>query len=72
MIVHTLFDLLAAALAMAMTLAVYRWRLSGAMARLEHGGWGYAVALLAGGGLPFLVGYVIWRLAISAGRRRIQ
>jgi prolipoprotein diacylglyceryltransferase len=48
MIVHTVFDLLAALSAMTVTYFVYRWRLSGAMARLEAGGVGYAVALLTG------------------------
>ena len=48
MIVHTVFDVLAALSAMAMTYAVYRWRLQDAMARLEQGGAGYAAALILG------------------------
>jgi phosphatidylglycerol:prolipoprotein diacylglycerol transferase len=48
MIVHTVFDLLAAASAMAMTYVVYRWRLGEAMARLEQGGLGYAAAVVVG------------------------
>ena len=48
MIVHTIFDILAAISAMAITYAVYRWRLGEAMARLEQGGVGYAAALIAG------------------------
>ena len=30
------------------------------------------VLVLVFGGLPFLLGYGIWRAAVSAGRRRIQ
>lgn len=48
LLVHTVFDVLAALTAMGMTLVVYRWRLSGAVARIESAGLGYAVALLAG------------------------
>jgi phosphatidylglycerol:prolipoprotein diacylglycerol transferase len=48
MIVHTVFDIFAAASAMAMTYVVYRWRLGDAMTRLERGGAGYAAALIAG------------------------
>lgn len=46
--VHTAFDLLAALAAVGMTLVVYRWRLSGAAARIESAGLGYAMALVAG------------------------
>jgi phosphatidylglycerol:prolipoprotein diacylglycerol transferase len=56
MIVHTVFDLLSAASAVAVTYALYRWRLGAAMARLEQGGLGYAACLLAGaiaGGFGF-------------------
>jgi phosphatidylglycerol:prolipoprotein diacylglycerol transferase len=56
MIVHTIFDLLAALSAMAAAYAAYRWRLGEAMARLERGGLGYAAALLIGaiaGGFGF-------------------
>jgi prolipoprotein diacylglyceryltransferase len=45
---HMLFDLLAALAAMGMTLAVYRWRLSHAVAPIDNAGLGYAAALVAG------------------------
>jgi prolipoprotein diacylglyceryltransferase len=48
MILHTLFDLLAAAAAMAMTLAVYRWRLATSVAVIERAGTGYGAALIIG------------------------
>ncbi len=48
MIIHTIFDLLAAMSAMAMTLAVYRWRLGAAAMKIEQAGAYYAVALVAG------------------------
>ena len=48
MSVHTVFDLLAAMAAMAMTFAVYRWRLHDAAAKIESAGLGYALALVAG------------------------
>ena len=48
MIVHTIFDLLAAASAMAMTVAVYHWRLADAARRIESAGFSYALALVAG------------------------
>lgn len=48
MIVHTLFDLLAALAATAMTVAVYRWRLADAAGQIEQAGFGYAAALVAG------------------------
>ncbi len=52
MTVHLVFDLLAAALGMLATLAVYRWRLGGtADAALERAGAGYALALVAGAAL---------------------
>ncbi len=52
MTVHLAFDLLAAALGMLATLAVYRWRLGGrAEAVLARAGAGYALALAAGAAL---------------------
>ena len=52
MIVHTLFDVAAAGLALAMTWWVWRWRLaaSGPL-MLERAGSGYAFALVAGAAL---------------------
>jgi prolipoprotein diacylglyceryltransferase len=47
--IHLIFDLLAAMAASLMTLAVWRWRLSGQVgARMERLGTGYAVALALG------------------------
>ena len=48
MILHTIFDLLAAVSALAMTFAVYRWRLSAAVRMIETAGAGYALALVGG------------------------
>jgi prolipoprotein diacylglyceryltransferase len=48
MYLHTVFDLLAATAAMAVTMAVYRWRLVEAAARIESAGIAYAVALILG------------------------
>ena len=48
MILHTLFDLLAAAAALAMTVVVHRWRLGQAVRKIESAGLGYAVALVLG------------------------
>ena len=48
MFVHTVFDLLAAASALTMTLLAYRWRLSSAAQVIETAGIGYALALVAG------------------------
>jgi phosphatidylglycerol---prolipoprotein diacylglyceryl transferase len=48
MFIHTLFDLLAAASALTMTVVVYRWRLFDAGQRIESAGMGYALALVAG------------------------
>lgn len=48
MILHTLFDLLAAASALTMTVVVYRWRLMDAGQKIESAGLGYALALVAG------------------------
>jgi phosphatidylglycerol---prolipoprotein diacylglyceryl transferase len=47
-IVHSIFDLLAAATAMVLTMAVYRWRLAGGVEKIERAGLGYAVSLVAG------------------------
>ena len=51
MLIHTLFDLLAAASALTMTAFVYRWRLYGAGQKIESAGIGYAVALVTGAGI---------------------
>lgn len=48
MSIHSLFDVLAAMAAMAMTFAVYRWRLHDAAAKIESAGLGYALALVIG------------------------
>lgn len=48
MIVHTVFDLLAAMASAGVTAACYRWRLRHAGARLETIGAGYALALVFG------------------------
>jgi prolipoprotein diacylglyceryltransferase len=47
-LIHTVFDLLAAIFALSMTVLVYRWRLSGAGQKIEQAGLGYALALVAG------------------------
>ena len=57
MLIHTVFDLAAALFSLALTVAVYRWRIEeqGTQA-LEEAGAGYAVALIAGaiaGGFGF-------------------
>jgi phosphatidylglycerol---prolipoprotein diacylglyceryl transferase len=49
--VHTLFDLLAAAASLAMTVFCYRWRLADAASRIDEAGAGYVVALLLGAGI---------------------
>jgi prolipoprotein diacylglyceryltransferase len=48
MLIHTVFDLLAALSSLTVTLAVYRWRLAEAGQRIESAGIGYALALVAG------------------------
>lgn len=48
MLVHTLFDVLAACAALGMTLFVYRWRLGEAGRKIDTAGPIYGVALLAG------------------------
>jgi phosphatidylglycerol---prolipoprotein diacylglyceryl transferase len=47
-IVHSVFDLLAATAAMATTFAVYRWRLQEAGERIERAGAAYGLSLVAG------------------------
>jgi phosphatidylglycerol---prolipoprotein diacylglyceryl transferase len=49
--IHAAFDLLASITSFALTLFVYRWRLRGALDRVEQAGLGYAVALLVGAAL---------------------
>lgn len=48
MLIHALFDLLAATSALAMTVFVYRWRLAGAGQKIEQAGPFYALALVLG------------------------
>jgi phosphatidylglycerol---prolipoprotein diacylglyceryl transferase len=48
MLIHTVFDLLAAACSLAMTVFMYRWRLAGAAVPIERAGLGYVVALTTG------------------------
>ncbi len=48
MIVHTIFDVLAAVSALAMTFAVYRWRLGPATIKIEQAGLSYASSLVLG------------------------
>ncbi len=48
MLIHTVFDLLAACAALGMTLFVYQWRLKEAGKKIDSAGPLYAVALLAG------------------------
>ncbi len=48
MLIHSLFDLLAAASALAMTTLCYFWRLKPHMARIESAGGAYAAALVLG------------------------
>jgi phosphatidylglycerol---prolipoprotein diacylglyceryl transferase len=47
-ILHTIFDLLAALGSMAMTVVCYRWRLSDAAGRIESAGMAYGLALVFG------------------------
>lgn len=56
MFLHSIFDLLAAASAMLMTVLVYRWRLRAAAQRIESAGGAYVLALIGGaaiGGFGF-------------------
>lgn len=48
MLIHTVFDVLAAACGLALTVAVYRWRLGQAGAAIEKLGVPYALALVGG------------------------
>jgi phosphatidylglycerol---prolipoprotein diacylglyceryl transferase len=55
-LIHTLFDFLAATSSLAMTYFVYRWRLVDAAAKIEHAGIGYVAVLIVGaaaGGFGF-------------------
>jgi phosphatidylglycerol:prolipoprotein diacylglycerol transferase len=47
-LIHTIFDLLAAISALTMTVIVYRWRLADAGQKIEQAGSGYALALVGG------------------------
>ncbi len=49
--IHTIFDMFAAVASFGVTAFCYRWRLSGAAARIEAGGMGYVVALIGGAAL---------------------
>ncbi|NMD07579.1 MAG: prolipoprotein diacylglyceryl transferase [Phyllobacteriaceae bacterium] len=51
MVIHTIFDMLAAVTSLGVTAFCYRWRLSAAAARIEAGGAGYVVALIGGAAL---------------------
>jgi prolipoprotein diacylglyceryltransferase len=46
--IHLVFDLIAAAISMLVTVAVYRWRLGDAVTKIESAGLGYALSLVAG------------------------
>lgn len=46
--VHTLFDIVAATAAAAMTVGCFFWRLKDAAGRIERAGFGYALVLVAG------------------------
>ena len=48
MTVHTLFDIVAATAAAAMTVGCFFWRLKDAAQRIDQAGFGYAIALVAG------------------------
>jgi len=47
-LIHSVFDLIAAAAAMTVTAFAYRWRLAAAADNIERAGGGYAVAFIAG------------------------
>lgn len=51
MVIHTLFDMLAAVASLGVTAFCYRWRLAEVAARIEAGGVGYMMALLLGAAL---------------------
>ncbi len=48
MVIHTVFDFLAAVTSLGVTAFCYRWRLAQAAAPVEAGGMGYVLSLLAG------------------------
>lgn len=48
MVIHTLFDLIAAVASFGVTAFYYRWRLADAAERIEAGGMGYVAALIGG------------------------
>jgi phosphatidylglycerol---prolipoprotein diacylglyceryl transferase len=48
MVIHTIFDVLAAATSLGVTAFCYRWRLAEAAKRIDAGGMGYVAALLIG------------------------
>jgi phosphatidylglycerol:prolipoprotein diacylglycerol transferase len=50
-VIHTIFDILAAAASLGVTMFCYRWRLKEAAQRIEHGGAGYVLALVLGAAL---------------------
>lgn len=72
-LVHTVFDVLAALAAISVTLIVYRWRLSGAAARIESAGLGYALALVAGAAIGgFAAGTLnLWLSGLPGAGRSI-
>jgi len=47
-VIHTIFDILAAAASLGVTAFCYRWRLRDAAQRIEYAGAGYVLALVAG------------------------
>ena len=49
--IHTVFDLLSAVTSFSVTAFCYQWRLKDAVARIEHAGLGYVLALIAGAAL---------------------
>jgi phosphatidylglycerol---prolipoprotein diacylglyceryl transferase len=50
-VIHTVFDLIAAASSLTVTALCYQWRLKGAAQRIEHAGYGYIFALVFGAAL---------------------
>ncbi|NNE23753.1 MAG: diacylglyceryl transferase [Rhizobiales bacterium] len=73
MLIHTIFDILAALCALTLTAVVYRWRLAEAGERIERLGLAYAAALVGGavaGG--YLFGTVnLWLTGIDGVGRSI-
>jgi prolipoprotein diacylglyceryltransferase len=51
MVIHTLFDMLAAVASLGVTAFCLRWRIADAVARIEAGGAGYVLALISGAAL---------------------